>query len=72
MYTVKNVFRKEEHDWKMVYLAREEDTPEAVIEWKFDVSMRKLSIKDVQFKCDSKVYENGRVTWEFQTHAGGF
>lgn len=65
MFSAKNVLRKEEHDWKMVYLARTEETDKAVIEWKVDVSGRKLSIKDVHFDCETKVYENGRIQWEY-------
>lgn len=33
-----DVFRKEELDWKMVYLAREEGSDSAEIVWKFDLS----------------------------------
>lgn len=65
VFSAKNVLRKEEHDWKMVYLARTEETDKAVIEWKVDVSGRKLSIKEVHFDCDTKVYENGRIQWEY-------
>ena len=35
---VKSVFRKEESDWKMAYLAREEGTDTGEISWKFDLS----------------------------------
>ncbi len=33
---VSAVMRKEEHDWRMTYLAREEGAAEAHVSWKFD------------------------------------
>lgn len=60
-YRWQNIFRKEEKDWKMVYLARAEDTEQAEIEWKFDFSDRKLIIKDVQLKFGHKIYESGEI-----------
>lgn len=49
----------------MVYLARAEDTKRAEIEWKFDFSGRQLTIKDIQFKFDMKVYESGQIEVSF-------
>ena len=36
VHKMQDVFRKEEHDWKMVYLARSEGAPTAAMSWKFD------------------------------------
>lgn len=54
----------------MVYLARTEGTNEAVIEWKVDVSTRKMTIKDLKLTFDTKVYENASVRVEFVINNG--
>ena len=38
VFEFKRVFRKEEPDWKMAYLARSEGSTEAEITWKFDLT----------------------------------
>lgn len=70
IYSSKNIIRKEEFDWKMVYLARNEDTSEAVIEWKFDFAPKKMTIKDVQLKFETKLYENAKIQLQFVTNKG--
>ncbi|XP_053684996.1 peptide-N(4)-(N-acetyl-beta-glucosaminyl)asparagine amidase [Sabethes cyaneus] len=60
-YTSENIFRKEEHDWKMVYLARSEGTDEATIRWKFDFSIQGLTVKDIQMTFGTQTYEGATV-----------
>lgn len=60
-YQWRNIIRKEERDWKMVYLARDEDADNAEIEWKFDFSDRQLRIKNVKLIFDTKTFESGKI-----------
>ncbi|XP_059609214.1 peptide-N(4)-(N-acetyl-beta-glucosaminyl)asparagine amidase [Phlebotomus argentipes] len=69
-YSSRNVFRKVEHDWKMTYLARTEDTSEASIEWRFDFTAQDLRISSVFINFESKVYENGRISLLFMNESG--
>ena len=59
-----NIFRKVEHDWNMVYLARAEGTNKASITWALDLSKTNLSVKTVELLVNSKTYENGRIIWQ--------
>lgn len=61
VHTAENVFRKEEPDWKMAYLARFEDTENAKIKWAFKFNESNLRIKDISLKFETKTYENGAV-----------
>ena len=59
----KDFFRKEERDWKMVYLARnEDDTEPRNIIWKFKNS-NKLNISKVAVTVNSATFESGKVLW---------
>lgn len=62
-YQSENVFRKVEHDHKMAYLSRTEDSPNGCLQFKFDFA--ELRIKSIDLKLDTKTYENGNVFVEF-------
>nr|XP_040221705.2 peptide-N(4)-(N-acetyl-beta-glucosaminyl)asparagine amidase [Anopheles coluzzii] len=60
-YVSRNIFRKEELDWKMVYLARTEGTDEATIEWNFDFSVQGLRVKQIELRFGQETYEGAKV-----------
>lgn len=56
------LFRKEEKDWKMCYLAmQEESTGEAEVEFKFKLPNKQIS--SILVTAHSATYENGKVNW---------
>ena len=61
-FNTSEFFRKEEHDWKMVYIARNEgNTNEAEIEWKFNLPEK--PIKSLKVFVSSEVFESGKIFW---------
>lgn len=64
-YTSENVFRKEEHDWKMVYLARTEGTAVGTVSWKFDFSIQGMRVRDVQVKMGTQTYEGAKIEIQY-------
>ncbi|XP_071822606.1 peptide-N(4)-(N-acetyl-beta-glucosaminyl)asparagine amidase-like isoform X2 [Apostichopus japonicus] len=58
-----NLFRKEEFDWKMVYLAREEGSREASVSWKFDCSQTDVKVNDVTVTAVSSTFQSGNIVW---------
>ncbi|XP_019880474.1 peptide-N(4)-(N-acetyl-beta-glucosaminyl)asparagine amidase [Aethina tumida] len=59
-YYIENVFRKEETDWKMVYLCRTEGSDKATISWKFNVTSG-MVIDTIDLTFDWTVFETGIV-----------
>lgn len=58
-----SIKRKEEFDWKTVYLARAESTDKGHICWKFDLKHldKKVIIKSVSINIESTVFQSGKV-----------
>ncbi|KAH9524490.1 Peptide-N(4)-(N-acetyl-beta- glucosaminyl)asparagine amidase, partial [Bulinus truncatus] len=73
-----DIFRKEEYDWKMVYLARLEQSSYGEIVWKFDVTGTDLRISKIELKAESSVFETGAINWRIcagetcYMHTGSF
>ncbi|XP_050430379.1 peptide-N(4)-(N-acetyl-beta-glucosaminyl)asparagine amidase [Adelges cooleyi] len=64
VYNYCSIFRKEELDWKMVYLCRKENSMSAKIEWKFDFTTTGLLIRDITLIYSTSLFNNGKVEWK--------
>ncbi|KAF4518385.1 hypothetical protein B566_EDAN010477 [Ephemera danica] len=63
IYMASNIARKEEMDWKKVYLARREGSQEkGIIVWRFEVPPV-LEISSVHLQLSSATYSSGEVHW---------
>jgi peptide-N4-(N-acetyl-beta-glucosaminyl)asparagine amidase len=67
-YESQNMFRKVEHDHKMVYLSRTENSTSGIIQWNFNFDNQ--VVKSFQLKCDTKTFESGRIKVEFFNASG--
>ncbi len=64
-FEARNLFRKEELDWKMVYLAREPGADFGEICWKLDLKScleKGIRIRSVLVLLNSAIFETGKVT----------
>ncbi|XP_011479384.1 peptide-N(4)-(N-acetyl-beta-glucosaminyl)asparagine amidase [Oryzias latipes] len=66
LWTKESVFRKEECDWQMVYIARTEDSSVGRISWKFDFAPAGMTIQSVSIKVSSTTFHSGKVRWHVQ------
>lgn len=60
-FEVKNMFRKEELDWKNVYLCRTEGSSIGHITWKFDFESSGMVVNSVNVKCSVTTFKNASV-----------
>nr|XP_057903043.1 peptide-N(4)-(N-acetyl-beta-glucosaminyl)asparagine amidase [Doryrhamphus excisus] len=67
VWNKESVFRKVEHDWQMVYIARTEGSSTGQISWKFDFAQTKLTIKSVSIRASSQTFHSGKVYWRLQS-----
>ena len=64
VFSSKNVARKVEADWNMVYVARVEgNCNKGEVTWKFKM-MEGVVVKKVKLLVGSSCYESGVVTWQ--------
>ncbi|XP_066263318.1 peptide-N(4)-(N-acetyl-beta-glucosaminyl)asparagine amidase-like [Branchiostoma lanceolatum] len=63
-HTVQDVFRKEEHDWNMCYLARTEGATTGSVSWKLDLSGSGLCVQEIKVVARSQTFENGSISWQ--------
>ena len=63
IYQSENIFRKVEHDHKMAYLSRTEDSANGMMQLKFDFGI--CTIKSIDLKLETQTFESGNIVLEF-------
>jgi peptide-N4-(N-acetyl-beta-glucosaminyl)asparagine amidase len=58
-----HIFRKEEHDWNMVYLAREGTASSGSVSWKVDLSGTGFVVDCALIKAQHACFSDGEVQW---------
>ncbi|XP_065582138.1 peptide-N(4)-(N-acetyl-beta-glucosaminyl)asparagine amidase-like isoform X1 [Artemia franciscana] len=62
VFLSESIFRKEEKDWKMVYLARKSGTAFGKIAWKFKTETNEVNFRKVALKLPITIFEKGEAT----------
>lgn len=60
------VFRKIEHDWKMVYLARSPQAQCGYVKWTFKITNSELYLEMFSLKAKSEVFHGANVSWKIE------
>ncbi|KOC65312.1 Peptide-N(4)-(N-acetyl-beta-glucosaminyl)asparagine amidase [Habropoda laboriosa] len=60
------MFRKNEYDWMVVYLARSPGSNSGKVKWHFVVSNSNLCVKTFDLRATVKVFQNANVSWEVE------
>ena len=58
-----NMQLKQEHDWKMCYLARTNGSDRAFIEWSFNLANIQMDTDRIELRCESSCFESGEIKW---------
>ncbi|XP_026145753.1 peptide-N(4)-(N-acetyl-beta-glucosaminyl)asparagine amidase-like [Carassius auratus] len=66
-WRTENIFRKEENDWQMVYLARTEGSSFGRISWKFNCASVGMKIKSASVRAFSQTFHSGSVRWSLRS-----
>ncbi|XP_033629269.1 peptide-N(4)-(N-acetyl-beta-glucosaminyl)asparagine amidase-like isoform X1 [Asterias rubens] len=64
VYQSQNIYRKEEYDWNMVYVARDSGDTPGHIAWRFDLKESGLVVESITIAVAAKTYQNGKVVWK--------
>lgn len=67
-WRTENMFRKEEHDWQMVYLARTEGASFGRMSWKFNCAPAGMKMKSASVRAFSQTFHSGTVRWSLSTN----
>ena len=63
-----NVFRKEEFDWRMVYLARKESGKDGFLSWELDLDQHDVLVSWVELYVTSKCHGYSSVIWRIRSN----
>ncbi|XP_043073069.1 peptide-N(4)-(N-acetyl-beta-glucosaminyl)asparagine amidase-like [Puntigrus tetrazona] len=66
-WRTENMFRKEENDWHMVYLARTEGSSFGRISWKMNFAPVGMKIKSTSVRAFSQTFHSGSVRWSLRS-----